>query len=72
MKNSIHMACKKGQFDVVELMVTNQFKALSINLNARHVNGMTHFDLTRFRGKLVKKYWLKIHVRLLDILMYVD
>ena len=53
-------------------MVTNQFKALSINLNARHVNGMTHFDLTRFRGKLVKKYWLKIHVRLLDILMYVD
>ena len=25
------MACKKGQFDVVEVMVTNQFKAFSIN-----------------------------------------
>ena len=25
-------------------MVTNQFKAFSINLNAQHVNGMTHFD----------------------------
>ena len=22
------------------------FKAFSINLNAQHVNGMTHFDLT--------------------------
>ena len=30
------MACKEGQFDVVELMV---------NLNAQHVNGMTPFDL---------------------------
>ena len=38
------MACKKG-FNVVELMVNNQFKAFSINLNARHVNGMTPFDL---------------------------
>ena len=25
------------------LMLKNQFKALSINLNAQHVNGMTHF-----------------------------
>ena len=39
------MACKKGLFDIVELMVTNQFKAFSINLNVQHVNGMTHFDL---------------------------
>ena len=39
------MACKEGQFDVVELMLNNQFKAFSINLNTRHVNGMTPFDL---------------------------
>ena len=37
------MACRKGQFDVV-----NNKKAFSINLNAQHVNGMTP------RGKLVK------------------
>ena len=34
------MACKKGQFDVVD-----QFKTLSIDLNAQHVNGMTPSDL---------------------------
>ena len=34
-------ACKKGQFDVAKLMANNQFKAFSINLNARHQNGMT-------------------------------
>ena len=39
------MACKEGQFDVVELMVNDQFKTFSINLNAQHVNGMTHFHL---------------------------
>ena len=40
------MACKEGQFDVVELMVNEQFKTFSINLNAQHdVNGMTPFDL---------------------------
>ena len=39
------MACKKGQFDVVKLMVNNQFKAFSINLNTQQVNGMTPFDL---------------------------
>ena len=36
------MACKEGQFDVVELMVNDQFMTFSINLNAQHVNGMTH------------------------------
>ena len=30
------MACKEGQFDVVELMVT-------INLKAQHVSGITLF-----------------------------
>ena len=49
------MACKKGQFDAVELMVNHQFKTFCINLNAKHVNGMTPFDLA-------------VHVRLLDTL----
>ena len=39
------MACKKGQFDVVELIANNKFKTFSINLNTQHVNGMTPFDL---------------------------
>ena len=39
------MACKEGQFDVVELMLNDQFKTLSINLNAQNVNGKTPFDL---------------------------
>ena len=39
------MACKEGQFDVVELMANEQFKTFSINLNAQHVNGTTPFDL---------------------------
>ena len=26
-------------------LLTNQFKAFITNLNARHVNGMTHFHL---------------------------
>ena len=39
------MACKEGQFDVVELMVNDQVKTFSIHSNAQHVNGMTPFDL---------------------------
>ena len=39
------MAFRKGQFGVVELVVNNQFKTFSINLNAQHDNGMTPFDL---------------------------
>ena len=38
------MACKEGQFDVVELMVNDQFKTFSINLNAQYVNGMTRLS----------------------------
>ena len=34
------MACKEGQFYVVD-----QFKTFSINLNAQHVYGMTSIDL---------------------------
>ena len=39
------MACKEGQFDVVELMVNNLLKDFGINLNAQHMNGMTHIVL---------------------------
>ena len=38
------MACKKGQFDVAELIVNDQFKTFSIILNAQNVNGMTPFS----------------------------
>ena len=44
MENSTFYGLQKGQFDVVELMVINQYMVFSINLNAPHVNGMTHFD----------------------------
>ena len=49
------MAYKEGQFDVVELMLNDQFMTFSINLNDQHVNGMTPFDLA-------------LKVRLLDTL----
>ena len=39
------MACKEGQFNVVELMVNDKVKTFSINLNAQHEIGMTPFDL---------------------------
>ena len=39
------MACKEGQFNVVELMINDQVKTFSINLNAQHLNGMTPFDV---------------------------
>ena len=39
------MACKKGQLDVVEVMVNDKLYTSSINLNAQNVNGMTPFDL---------------------------
>ena len=42
------MTCTKGQFDVVELFVNNQFlNIISINLNAQDVNGMTPFWYAR-------------------------
>ena len=46
-KGTFCMACKEGQFDVVELIL----KAFRINLNAQHVNGMTHFNLALHSGK---------------------
>ena len=38
---------------------------VSINLNARHVNGLTHFNLDVHKGQLAK-----IHVRSLGTLKY--
>ena len=54
------MAWKKGQFDVVKVMVTNQFKAFSINLKA---------NMLMDRLILIWKIG-KMHVRLLDTLEY--
>ena len=48
------MSCKEGQFDVVELISINQFKAFSINLSAQHVNGMTHYNVAIYSEKLVR------------------
>ena len=31
------MACNEGQFDAVQLMLNNQFKGFSINLNAQKI-----------------------------------
>ena len=43
-KTSFHMICKEGQLDVVNQIVNDKIKAFGINLNAQHVNGLTHFD----------------------------
>ena len=51
-KTPFQIACKEGQFDVVELMVKNK-NGFGINLNVQHANGMTPFNLT-------------VNVRLLD------
>ena len=40
------MACKEGQFDVVELI-----NLVCINLNAPHVNGMAHFEVFKVNFK---------------------
>ena len=31
------MACNEGHFDAVQLMLNNQFKVFSINLNAQKI-----------------------------------
>ena len=41
-KTPFHMADKEGQSNVVEQTSNIQFKTIGINLNAQHVNGMTH------------------------------
>ena len=58
------MACKEGQFDVVELMVNDQFK---INLNAQHVNGMTPFDV-----RLLLIRHSRVHVLLSYVLSRIE
>ena len=65
------MASKKGQFDVVELMVNAEFKAFSINLNAQDVNGMTHFDLavhSTILRKLCFRLFFFLSVKILEFL----
>ena len=48
------MAYKQVQFHIVKLMLINQSMTFSINLNAQHVNGMTHFYLVVNSVKLIK------------------
>ena len=43
------MACKEGQFNLVELIVNIE----GINLNVQNVNGMTPFDLTVHNVRLL-------------------
>ena len=38
-------------------MLFNRFKTLSINLNAQHVNGVTHFNLATHSGNLLHLTW---------------
>ena len=38
------------------LILLNCLNAIGINLNAKHVNGMTHFDLSLLSGKLLEMY----------------
>ena len=45
------MTCKTGQFDDVKPIIGYK----SINLNAQHVNGITHFDLP-YIVKNLQKY----------------
>ena len=53
MENSVFfMAYKEVQFHIVKLI--NQSMTFSINLNAQHVNGMTHFYLVVNSVKLIK------------------
>ena len=56
---SVHNFGKRTQF----LMIRNHIKVLGINLNAQHVNEMTHFEFAIQSVKLVR-----IYVRLLDTL----
>ena len=56
-KTPIQIASKKGQFDVVRLMINNNFKAFGYQFECstiQHVNGMTPFHLTVNSGKFVK------------------
>ena len=64
------MACKEGQFDVVELIVNDQFSAFSINFNAQHVNGKTHFYFAIYSGKLyayLVRYQIKTFLNALSL-----
>ena len=44
-KTTFHMAAKKDNFMLLNLMVNDKLKDFSININTQHVNEMTHFDM---------------------------
>ena len=43
-RTKYNIAGIEGKLDVVEVMINSKFKVFGINLNAQHVNGMTHFN----------------------------
>ena len=43
-KTLYNNTCIEEKLDVVEVMINSKFKVFGINLNAQHVNGMTHFN----------------------------
>ena len=49
------MTCKTGQFDDVKPILGYK----SINLNAQHVNGITHFDLPYIVKNTENQYLVK-------------
>ena len=57
METRFRMACKDGQFDVVERMANHQFQTQSINLNAQHVNELTHFHHGNIYGSNREAYF---------------
>ena len=60
------MACKKGQFNVVELKTIQSFK--SINLNAKHVNEMTRL-LDTLEHLTLKIIGLKFMLKSLEYIL---
>ena len=56
------MSCNEGQFDVVEV----------INLNAQHVNGMTHFGSTFIRNSRVVLNQIKASRSELDLQAWIQ
>ena len=50
------MACKKGQFYVVERMANEQLIDVSINLNAQYLNGMTPIERKSYMNIIVEKF----------------
>ena len=58
------MDYEEGLFDVVKLMLNNQFifKSFRINLNAQHVNGMTFFRISPTVDDVILSCFNFLHV----------